>query len=186
MVALSTMRRRVNRMKHEDGVQDDEFVSAVDYLLRLSNGFGSSLLRTNKSGLPRTFLDSPPSRTTLADAAACRRCAGFAWPARLASEPRVPYDASILQCTRPSGFVEPCLPSPAERPPVGPLQHPPFRPAPVRSRRTTCPCGEIFLTSRASTWIARPSDSRWPMKGVSSCEERSAMLLCGNARYVTR
>lgn len=31
MVALSTMRRRVNRMKHEDGVQDDEFVSAADY-----------------------------------------------------------------------------------------------------------------------------------------------------------
>jgi hypothetical protein len=31
MDALSTMRCKVNRMKHEGGVQDDEFVSAADY-----------------------------------------------------------------------------------------------------------------------------------------------------------
>ena len=30
----------------------------------------------------------------------------------------VPYDASMLQRT-PSGFIEPCLPSPADRPPLG-------------------------------------------------------------------
>jgi hypothetical protein len=30
-VALCTMRRRVNRMKHEGGVEDDEFVSAAEY-----------------------------------------------------------------------------------------------------------------------------------------------------------
>jgi hypothetical protein len=31
MAALSRMRCKVNRMKHEDGVQEDEFVSAADY-----------------------------------------------------------------------------------------------------------------------------------------------------------
>jgi hypothetical protein len=40
--------------------------------------------------------------------------------ARLASHPLLPYTAAaMLQRLRPSGFIEPCLPSPADQPPTG-------------------------------------------------------------------
>jgi hypothetical protein len=39
-------------------------------------------------------------------------------PTRLARTPHYLY--AMLLRTRPSGFIEPCLPSPAERPPSGP------------------------------------------------------------------
>jgi hypothetical protein len=32
----------------------------------------------------------------------------------------LPYDVGMLQHAHPSGFIEPCLPSPADKPPRGP------------------------------------------------------------------
>src|SRR5436853_6468042 len=69
--------------------------------------------------------------------------------------PHVPYDAAMLQRTRPSGFVEPCLPSPADRPPSGSdwiheIKHDGFR---LMARRD--PAGVRLLTRKGYDWSPR-------------------------------
>jgi bifunctional non-homologous end joining protein LigD len=61
----------------------------------------------------------------------------------------------MLQHTRPSGFIEPCLPSPAERPPTGPgwiheIKHEGYR---LMTRRD--PVGIRLLTRNGHDWATR-------------------------------
>jgi ATP-dependent DNA ligase len=61
----------------------------------------------------------------------------------------------MLQRTRPFGFVEPCLPSPADRPPTGPnwiheIKHDGFR---LMARRDAA--GIRLLTRNGHDWAAR-------------------------------
>jgi bifunctional non-homologous end joining protein LigD len=58
-------------------------------------------------------------------------------------------------CSRPSGFVEPCLPSPADHPPSGPdwvheIKHDGYR---LMARRD--PVGIRLLTRRGNDWTTR-------------------------------
>jgi bifunctional non-homologous end joining protein LigD len=81
--------------------------------------------------------------------------------------------AAMLQRTRPSGFVEPCLPSPADRPPTGrdwvhEIKHDGYR---LMARRD--PVGIRLLTRNGYDW-----SPRYPaiVEAVAHLKVRSCLL----------
>jgi ATP-dependent DNA ligase len=79
----------------------------------------------------------------------------------------------MLQRTRPSGFVEPCLPSPADRPPTGPdwiheIKHDGYR---LMARRD--PVGIRLLTRNGYDW-----SPRYPLifEAVNRLKVRSCLI----------
>jgi ATP dependent DNA ligase domain len=74
---------------------------------------------------------------------------------RLASGVRVPYTTTAAAMLTRSPFIEPCLPSPAERPPSGPdwiheIKHDGYR---LMARRD--PAGTRLLTRNGYNWATR-------------------------------
>jgi bifunctional non-homologous end joining protein LigD len=69
----------------------------------------------------------------------------------------VPYDGRMLQRTYPSGFIEPCLPSPADKPPSGPnwvheIKHDGYR---LMARRDPIAISVRLLTRNGHDWASR-------------------------------
>jgi ATP-dependent DNA ligase len=76
-------------------------------------------------------------------------------PTGLARAPRYLYRMLLRSVPRPNGFIEPCLPSPAAKPPTGPgwihkIKHDGFR---LMARRD--PAGVRLLTRRGLDWTGR-------------------------------
>jgi bifunctional non-homologous end joining protein LigD len=79
----------------------------------------------------------------------------------------------MLQRARPSGFVEPCLPTPADRPPSGPdwvheIKHDGYR---LMARRD--PVGIRLLTRNGHDWAPR-----YPLilEAVNALKVRSCLI----------
>ena len=79
---------------------------------------------------------------------------------------------------RPNGFIEPCLPSPAPKPPAGPgwiheIKHDGFR---LMARRD--PAGVRLLTRRGLDWAGRyPSNhERGGVTGVGTRSARPVLV----------
>jgi bifunctional non-homologous end joining protein LigD len=94
-------------------------------------------------------------------------------PERLAIWPCCRYHANMLQRTRPSGFIEPCLPCPADHPPSGPdwiheIKHDGYR---LMARRD--PVGIRLLTRNGHDWAPR-----YPliMEAVNALKVRSCLI----------
>ena len=81
----------------------------------------------------------------------------------------------LARAVPPSGFIEPCLPSPGEQPPTGPdwvheIKHDGYR---LMARRDSLPVGIRLLTMNGHDW-----SSRYPLivQAVNKLKARSCLI----------
>ena len=103
-------------------------------------------------------------------------------PTRLALARHYLYAMSLRLRPRPNGFIEPCLPSPAPKPPAGPdwiheIKHDGFR---LMARRD--PAGVRLLTRRGLDWTGRYPSIAAAVTALSclSCLIDGEVVICGD------
>ena len=120
------------------------------------------------------------SRPSVPAAVCCRLCPKHVH-GRNPTRRRYLYAMLLRLRPRPNGFIEPCLPSPAPKPPAGPgwiheIKHDGFR---LMARRD--PAGVRLLTRRGLDWTGRYPSIAAAVAALScrSCLIDGEVVICG-------